>query len=128
MLWREKNVKLTNGVLMPYIGLGTFRIKDPNEVDLAVNSAVKSGYKLIDTAAVYKNEALISSALKKYNIERKDLFLTSKLAPRDQGQAKASAAVIKSLENLDTSYIDLYLIHWPGASGFKVVHIVYLIT
>lgn len=118
MLWRDKTFQLSNGLCLPAIGLGTFRIKGQEDIDLAVNSALKEGYKLIDTASVYRNESFIASALK--NIDRKSLFITSKLAPKDQGLSKAKIAVEKSLENLQTDYLDLFLIHWPGASGLKV--------
>ena len=120
-LWREKSFQLSNGLRMPCIGLGTFRIKGQESIEAAIKSSLKDcGYRLIDTAAVYKNEALIASALDKLGISRKDVFITSKLAPRDQGQEKATLAVEKSLENLRSSYIDLYLIHWPGVQGLKV--------
>ena len=105
---------------MPAIGLGTFRIKGQEAIDKAVDAALKEGYAHIDTAAVYKNEAFIASSLRSRGINRKDIFITSKLAPKDHGKDKAKAAVIQSLKNLDTDYLDLYLIHWPGVQGVPV--------
>ena len=105
---------------MPAIGLGTYRIKGQEAVDLAVGAALKEGYGLIDTAAVYRNEAFIASTLHSKGVNRKDIFITSKLSPKDHGKEKASTAILKSLANLDTDYIDLYLIHWPGVQGAPV--------
>ena len=105
---------------MPAIGLGTYRIKGQEAVDLAVGAALKEGYGLIDTAAVYRNEAFIASTLHTKGVNRKDIFITSKLSPKDHGKEKASAAIVKSLANLNTDYIDLYLIHWPGVQGAPV--------
>lgn len=77
-----------------------------------------------DTAAVYGNERDIGNALiellPKYNLTRKDIYITTKLAPSDQGKDKAKKAVARSLQNLQISYIDLYLIHWPGAGNVDV--------
>ena len=75
-------------------------------------------YHLIDTASVYKNEGYIASSLK--SISRQDIFITSKLGPKDHGSEKAQLAFEKTLHNLQTDYLDLYLIHWPGVQGLKV--------
>ena len=75
-------------------------------------------YRLIDTASVYKNEGYIASSLK--SISRQDIFITSKLGPKDHGSEKAQLAFEKTLHNLQTDYLDLYLIHWPGVQGLKV--------
>lgn len=78
----------------------------------------------LDTAAVYGNEEEIGNALiellPKYNLTRSDIYITSKLAPHDQGKNKAKNAALSSIEKLKTTYIDLYLIHWPGAEGVDV--------
>ncbi len=76
-------------------------------------------FRLVDTAAAYKNESDIGKAIKELGIKRQDLFITSKLTTSDQGKDKAPAAIEKSLKDLGTDYLDLYLIHWPGASGIK---------
>jgi len=105
---------------MPVIGFGTYTISDKKIIFNVLDVALGAGYRLIDTAAVYHNEDYIREALKvllpKYHLKREDLFITSKLAPKDHGDEKqVTAAVQRSLENLGVSYLDLYLIHWPGA-------------
>ncbi|XP_059084706.1 glyoxal reductase-like isoform X4 [Tigriopus californicus] len=107
-------IRLRNGLSMPSIGLGTYRITKYDQIFTAIQSALESKYKLIDTASVYRNEAHIAKALDELNADRKSLFITSKLAPKDHGTEKAKAAVEKSLSELKTDYLDLYLIHWPG--------------
>jgi diketogulonate reductase-like aldo/keto reductase len=116
----DRKFKLINGLLMPAIGLGTFKIKS-TDIETAIRAAVKANNcGLIDTAAVYRNEALIASTLKKLDIKREDIFITSKLAPKDHGLEKAKAAFETTLKALNTSYLDLYLIHWPGVQSLKV--------
>ena len=117
---------MSNKVQLPAIGLGTWQIIDQESVDLAVQSALKEGYGLIDTASVYRNEALIATSIsrRKTIISREEIFLTSKLAPKDQGREKAKLAFKQTLRNLETDYLDLYLIHWPGA-GYRVIIIYY---
>ncbi|XP_032241146.1 glyoxal reductase isoform X2 [Nematostella vectensis] len=89
----------------------------------ALDAALGCGYRLIDTAAVYRNEEDIGRSLKrlytKYGLRRKDIFITSKLAPRDHGIDKAEKACLKSIQNLGCEYLDLYLIHWPGVQKLK---------
>ncbi|KAJ1981913.1 hypothetical protein H4R34_001895 [Dimargaris verticillata] len=118
---------LKNGVAIPKIGVGTYRIKDEDLVDTVITTAIRQGYRLIDTATVYKNESAIGKALRSvfndystYGVTRSDLFVVSKLAPRDQGFNACYNAVLCSLDKLGLEYIDLYLIHWPGTQ--KVPH------
>jgi len=89
-----------------------------------LDSALRCGYRSIDSATIYRNEEDIGLALEELcplqGIKRSDLFLTSKLAPKDQGYDSCVSSVRKSLQNLRTDYLDLYLIHWPGAGGIKV--------
>ena len=108
---------LSNGLQMPTVGLGTWRIRGTEETAFAVEKSLDSGYRLIDTAAMYENEADIGAALKKFKVDRKSVFITSKLMSKDQGKEKAAAAIEKTLSNLGTDYLDLYLIHWPGVHG-----------
>jgi len=77
------------------------------------------GYTHIDTASVYRNEAAVGRAIRESNVPRHELFLTTKLAPKDQGAGKAYASLCRSLSELGLDYVDLYLIHWPAASGLK---------
>ncbi|CAD5226757.1 unnamed protein product [Bursaphelenchus xylophilus] len=116
----------TNGVdyiksKMPTIGLGTYLMTSP-DVEEAVKEALKCGYRMIDTAQVYRNEKYIGEALKEcerdLGIKREEIFLISKLHPRSNGAA-AYDSVKESLRALDTNYIDLFLIHWPGKTRFK---------
>ncbi|KAG0296818.1 hypothetical protein BGZ96_008422 [Linnemannia gamsii] len=118
---------LSNGVQMPSVGLGTYRVRDQATLDTCILEALRSGYRLIDTATVYKNEAAIGNSLKRIfeqnlipGLTRQDIFLTSKLAPKDQGYDACYQAVTDSLRNLQVDYIDLYLIHWPGTAKLKL--------
>lgn len=116
------SVELNTGTSMPIIGLGTHRVVG-SDVHSALSAAFEAGYRSIDTASVYRNEADIGSVLPKlmnnYSLERKDLFITSKLGPKDQGTGKCRNACLNSLNALGLEYLDLYLIHWPGASGMQ---------
>ena len=109
----ESKVKLNNGVEMPYFGLGTFRSKDGEETYNAVKWAIEAGYKHIDTAAVYGNEASVGKAIKDSGIARGDIFITTKLWNEDMRQGTQLKAIDVSLEKLGLDYVDLYLIHWP---------------
>ncbi|XP_004079738.1 uncharacterized protein LOC101172196 [Oryzias latipes] len=117
------SVALNNGLQMPLLGLGTYKLSGPEEVHSAVDAALAAGYRAFDSAAVYRNEAHLGRALKqllpKYGLTRKDVFITSKLGPKDQG-GKAMEGALHSLSQLDLDYIDLYLIHWPGTQGLPV--------
>ncbi len=112
-------VKLANGVEMPYLGLGVFLTADGEEVIDAIQYALKAGYRHIDTAAVYNNEAGVGQAIKKSGVARKNLFLTSKVWNDDQGYDSTLKAFEASLERLQTDYLDLYLIHWPVQGKYK---------
>ncbi|CAG8584181.1 9614_t:CDS:2 [Paraglomus occultum] len=113
--------RLNNGVEMPACGLGTYRIKQPEIIDSVVRQAVKCGYRLVDSAAVYKNEEAIGKTIRSIiedtssGLRREDFFITSKLAPRDHGFETAYNACLTSLKKLDLGYLDLFLIHWPGS-------------
>ncbi|XP_038586569.1 uncharacterized oxidoreductase YtbE isoform X2 [Micropterus salmoides] len=108
---------------MPLLGLGTYKLLSPEEVYRAVDAALLAGYRAFDSAAVYRNEADLGRALKellpKHGLTREDVFITSKLGPKDQGE-RALEGALNSLSQLDLGYIDLYLIHWPGTQGLVV--------
>jgi diketogulonate reductase-like aldo/keto reductase len=106
-------VKLNNGVHMPQLGLGVWQAQEGDEVETAVSAALNAGYRLIDTAAMYGNEAGVGKALKASGIPRSELFVTTKLWNDSHGFGPALDAFDKSLEHLGLDYIDLYLIHWP---------------
>uniref|UniRef100_A0A671TKX5 Zgc:101765 n=1 Tax=Sparus aurata TaxID=8175 RepID=A0A671TKX5_SPAAU len=117
------SVLLSTGVQMPLLGLGTYKLLDPEDVNRAVDAALAAGYRAFDSAAVYENEADLGRALKellpKHGLTREDVFITSKLGPKDQGE-RAMQGALHSLAQLDLGYIDLYLIHWPGSQGLLV--------
>lgn len=109
----SSKVKLNNGVEMPWLGLGVFLSKDGEEVENAVKLALQNGYRHIDTAAIYKNERGVGNAIIASGIPREEIFLTSKVWNTDQGYKTTMEAFEMSLEKLQTSYLDLYLVHWP---------------
>ncbi len=106
-------IKLNNGYMMPMLGLGTF-LAPEEECYQAVLWALKAGYRHIDTAQNYKNEAAVGRAIKDSNIKREEIFITSKLQIKRYGKNNAKKAVLKSIKDLGVDYIDLYLMHWPS--------------
>lgn len=113
-----QNVKLNNGVQMPILGFGVFQIPDATECEKAVLEAIDCGYRLIDTAASYRNEAAVGNAIKKSGVLREELFITTKVWVQDVGYEKTKAAFQKSLDHLQLDYLDLYLIHQPYGDIF----------
>ena len=111
--------QLSNGLNMPALGLGVLKAKEGGEVERAVAAALASGYRSIDTASIYRNEAGVGAAIKNSTIVREDLFLTTKVWNSDQGYQSTLDAFERSLERLQTDYVDLYLIHWPVAGKYK---------
>ena len=108
-----KNVTLNNGIQMPVLGFGVYQITDPAECEQAVYDALMAGYRLIDTAAAYKNEEAVGKAVIKSGIPRVELFITTKLWIQDAGYDSTKRAFEESLKRLQTDYLDLYLIHQP---------------
>ena len=106
-------IQLNNGVVMPLMGLGVFQVTDQQVCKESVLSALKIGYRLIDTAACYGNEKAVGEAIRESGLDRKELFLTSKVWIQDAGYEKTMRSFEKTLENLGTDYLDLYLIHMP---------------
>lgn len=123
----NKAIKLNTGFSIPLIGFGTYQIRGSQLIHDLLDYALKAGYRHIDTAVCYRNEQDIGTALKtllpKYNLKREDIFITSKIIPLyNHGEQFVEETVLKSLANLQTEYIDLYLIHWPGVSGIQASH------
>ena len=106
-------IQLNNGVTMPLMGLGVFQVTDQQVCKESVLSALRTGYRLIDTAACYGNEKAVGEAIRESGLDRKELFLTSKVWIQDAGYEKTMRSFEKTLENLGTDYLDLYLIHMP---------------
>lgn len=106
-------ITLNNGVKMPLEGFGVFQIPDEAVCEQAVADAIRSGYRLIDTAAAYMNEEAVGRAIAKSGVPREELFVVTKLWVQDAGYETAKKAFYTSLEKLGLDYIDLYLIHQP---------------
>lgn len=104
---------LNNGVKMPWLGLGVWKAKDGEEVKGAVRSAIESGYRSIDTAAVYGNEVGVGEGIRQAGIDRDQLFITTKVWNADQGYDSTLKAFDESVKRLGIETLDLYLIHWP---------------
>jgi len=102
-------------LILPAVVLGTFQLKG-EVVRSVVREGIRNGARAIDTASVYRNEADIGEAIKESGVARSELFITSKLGPSEQGYEPAKKAIRASLDRLQTEYLDLYLIHWPGSS------------
>jgi methylglyoxal/glyoxal reductase len=112
-------VTLANGIEMPYFGLGVFLAKEGKEVENSVLWALETGYRHIDTAAIYGNERGVGNAIKASGIPRKDIFITTKAWNGNMRSNKVMQGFEESLERLQTDYVDLYLIHWPVRDKFK---------
>lgn len=115
----KETVTLHNGVKMPRLGLGVFKVSEGEEVVESVKAAIRNGYISIDTAAIYKNEEGVGQAIKESGIAREELFVTSKVWNSDQGYETTLQAFETSLNLLGLDYLDLYLIHWPGVDKYK---------
>lgn len=106
-------VTLNNGVAMPRLGLGVYQAAPGDETFRAVLAALEFGYRHIDTAKYYRNEADVGKALRASRIPREEIFVTTKLANMDHGYDRARRACRESLRELQLDYLDLYLVHWP---------------
>ncbi|HEX5734696.1 MAG TPA: aldo/keto reductase [Blastocatellia bacterium] len=108
-----QRVVLNNGVEMPILGFGVFQIPDAEECERSVSEALRTGYRLIDTAAAYENEEAVGEAIKRSGLAREEIFVTTKLWVQDAGYESAKKAFERSLQRLRLDYLDLYLIHQP---------------
>lgn len=106
-------ISLSNGVEIPLLGFGTYLISEGKEIETALHHAFEAGYRHIDTASLYKNEAGVGRAIKQSSIPREDLFITTKVWNEDQRTDNVLAAFEKSMDLLALDYVDLYLVHWP---------------
>ncbi|WP_430727232.1 aldo/keto reductase [Tumebacillus amylolyticus] len=110
---------LHNGVQMPWFGLGVWKVTAENEVENAIQSALETGYRSIDTAAIYGNEEGVGRALRESSVPRDQIFVTTKVWNSNQGYDTTLAAFDESMKKLGLDYLDLYLIHWPVAGKYK---------
>jgi methylglyoxal/glyoxal reductase len=117
----QSTTTLHNGVKMPWLGLGVFKVEDGAEVVNSVKSAIEVGYRSIDTAAIYRNEEGVGKAIAESNVPREELFITTKVWNADHGYEATLAAFDVCLEKLGLDYLDLFLIHWPLPSQGKYV-------
>src|SRR2546421_11937768 len=108
-----QNVRLNNRVEMPILGFGVYQMTDAEECERSVYEAIRTGYRLIDTAAAYKNEEAVGQAIKRSGVVREELFVTTKLWIQDAGYESTKKAFETSLERLQLDHLDLYLIHQP---------------
>lgn len=119
----QAKTTLHNGVKMPWFGLGVFKVEEGPELVNAVKTAIKHGYRSIDTAAIYGNEEGVGQGicegLQEVGISREELFITSKVWTEDLGYNETIAAYETSLKKLSLDYLDLYLIHWPVEDKYK---------
>jgi diketogulonate reductase-like aldo/keto reductase len=106
-------VTLNNGIDMPSLGFGVFQVPDPAECERSVRDAIDVGYRLLDTATSYGNEEAVGNAIRNHGIDRRDLFVTTKLWIEDASYEGAKAAFERSLNRLQFDYLDLWLIHQP---------------
>lgn len=111
--------KLSNGVAMPWLGLGVWKMEDGAAVAEVVKAAVRQGYRSIDTAAIYQNEAGVGQGIRECGIPREELFITTKVWNGDQGYDSTLAAYDESLRKLGLDYVDLYLVHWPVKGKYR---------
>ncbi|WP_085506457.1 aldo/keto reductase [Thalassobacillus devorans] len=107
-----QEVTLHNGLTMPQLGFGVWQVEDDEAVP-AVKKALETGYRSIDTAAIYGNERGVGKAIQESGLQREELFITTKVWNTDQGYENTLKAFDESLEKLGLEYVDLYLIHWP---------------
>ncbi|WP_165044396.1 aldo/keto reductase [Dysgonomonas sp. ZJ709] len=113
-----KEFILNNGIKIPAVGVGVFRVEDANIAYQTVKTALSVGYRHIDTAMIYGNEEAVGKAIKDSGIPRQEIFLTTKLWNDDQRSGKVQEAIDASLKRLGTDYIDLYLVHWPVKESY----------
>lgn len=108
-------MRIADGVTMPRLGFGTYKAADGDEARQAVRTALELGYRGVDTASMYGNEASVGAAIRESGVAREDVFVSTKLWNDEQGYDNTRAALVHSLGRLDLDYVDLYLVHWPVA-------------
>ena len=112
----KKGIMLRNGMLFPEIGIGTWQITDREIMQQVIRSGYDAGYRLIDTAAAYRNEIAIAKAIEVIGLKRSELMISDKVWNTNRGYEQVQEACKRSLKKLKTDYLDLYLIHWPAST------------
>lgn len=115
----ELTKKLINGIEMPRVGLGVYKMTDPQQAVESITTALNAGYRAIDTASFYDNEVQVGEAVRASDVKREDVFVTSKVWNDNQGYDETLRAFEVTLKNLNMDYVDLYLTHWPKPDQFK---------
>lgn len=116
-----KDITLASNIKMPPIGLGVYKMQAGLEMNQAVKAAYENGYRLFDTAQMYGNEAALGTALKENDIPREDIFLVSKVDNANQWYDQTLESLKITLERLQTSYLDAFLVHWPGQNKERTI-------
>lgn len=119
MIRLDDTTTLSNGVKMPWFGLGVYKVTDNKTAADAVRTAIEYGYRSIDTASFYQNETGVGEGIRQAGVAREALFVTSKVWNDQQGYDETLRAFDISLEKLGLNYLDLYLIHWPVKGLYK---------
>lgn len=113
-----KKISLSNSVSIEQLGFGTFKIVDQQEANNAVMTALNNGYRSFDTAQLYNNEKILGEAFVNSGVARQELFLTTKVSNLNQGYEQTLKSFEQSLKDLQTDYLDLFLVHWPLKNHF----------
>ena len=113
-----KKISLSNSVSIEQLGFGTFKIVEQQEANNAVMTALNNGYRAFDTAQLYNNEKILGEAFVNSGVARQELFLTTKVSNLNQGYEQTLKSFEKSLKDLQTDYLDLFLVHWPLKNHF----------
>lgn len=113
-----KKISLSNSVSIEQLGFGTFKIVDQQEANNAVKTALNNGYRAFDTAQLYNNEKILGEAFVNSGVARQELFLTTKVSNLNQGYEQTLKSFEQSLKDLQTDYLDLFLVHWPLKNHF----------
>ncbi len=116
----QRYIELNDKMKIPTVGFGTWKVAD-SDAPLVIDQALASGYRLIDTASVYANEVGVGKGINGSSVKREEIFLTTKVWNSDHGYDATLRAMEASLNRLKTSYVDLYLIHWPGVNSEKYI-------
>ncbi|MBB6635608.1 aldo/keto reductase [Cohnella thailandensis] len=115
----KSTTTLNNGVQMPWLGLGVWKVTAEGEARRAIHAALEAGYRSIDTARIYKNEEDVGDAIRTSGVPRDEIFVTTKIWNEDQGYDRTLVAFEESRKRLGLDVIDLLLIHWPGTDKFQ---------